>query len=164
MLWVGCSARFLFAGGAVRDRLLGIESEDYDIEVHGLALEALDEVAKGLDVLEAPVHGCEADVGDLIQRFEAFHDLLADDVGFQLAIRASTPPRFHSAGGAPQNPISSSSPGRSVAIPPAGISTFASQQQAFMGGIFFILPAVLLSGTFTPVRYRKRLLRATCPP
>ena len=39
--------RGLLVGGYVRDRLLGIDSKDYDIEIYGLAIEALEDVLAG---------------------------------------------------------------------------------------------------------------------
>jgi tRNA nucleotidyltransferase (CCA-adding enzyme) len=39
--------RAILAGGYVRDRLLGEESKDYDVEVYGLPLERLEEVLRG---------------------------------------------------------------------------------------------------------------------
>jgi tRNA nucleotidyltransferase (CCA-adding enzyme) len=39
--------RALMVGGSVRDRLLGIESKDFDLEVYGLPAERLEEVLRG---------------------------------------------------------------------------------------------------------------------
>ncbi len=43
-----CGGRAYFVGGFVRDRLLGIENKDIDIEVHGITPEALEKIIDSL--------------------------------------------------------------------------------------------------------------------
>ena len=40
--------RTFFAGGFVRDRLLGLESKDVDIEVHGIEADKLSELLRSM--------------------------------------------------------------------------------------------------------------------
>ena len=43
-----CICRAYFVGGFVRDRLLGIENKDIDIEVHGIEPKALEEILEDI--------------------------------------------------------------------------------------------------------------------
>ena len=44
----GAGGRTYYVGGCVRDRLMGLENKDIDIEVHGVTVPALEAILDGL--------------------------------------------------------------------------------------------------------------------